>query len=318
MRRHPHNPGSASGGRSRRPLSDDPLVRHAGDPRRRQILEQRHLRLREQRRRATQRALYLQIAALVTVVSLLVGIVWTVTRDPAPTAASGQAHAGTVAELADKMAVAKKPPGDPTPFFARYRSLHLYLPIPPGTLTEIAFHQASSDVALHMESLLPDADMGTAASTRGTGRVKVVDQTAGPAELKGEVLRMWRSNRTGPPDTAVDIGAAPGTPVFAPVTGTVVEVRAYRLYDKHDDYEIHIQPAGWPEIDVVLIHVDAPCVEAGDQVFGGLTQIAEVRRLSDRVDHQLGGYTADGGDHVHIQLNRTAVPGRLDGLTEGS
>jgi hypothetical protein len=31
--------------------------------------------------------------------------------------------------------------------------------------------------------------------------------------------------------------------------------------------------------------------------------------LSDRVTHQLGDYTPDAGDHVHIQLNRVEESG---------
>lgn len=122
---------------------------------------------------------------------------------------------------------------------------------------------------------------------------------------------MWRSNRSGAPDSAIDVGAPPGTPVYAPVTGEVIGVRAYRLYDKYDDYEIHIQPTGWPEVDVVLIHIDNVSVEVGDHVIGGVTPLAGVRLLSDRVTHQISAFTKDGGDHVHVQLNRLEVPGKL-------
>ncbi len=121
-----------------------------------------------------------------------------------------------------------------------------------------------------MESLLPDADMVLAEQNKGTGRPApaVGEDDNGPNILEGTVLRMWRSNRTGPPDTAVDVCAPVGSPVYAPVTGEVVEVRPYLLYEKYDDYEIHIRPSGWPEIDLVMIHVDDPAVSAGDHVIG--------------------------------------------------
>ena len=48
----------------------------------------------------------------------------------------------------------------------------------------------------------------------------------------------------------------PGTPVYAPVSGEVLEVRPYYLYGEYADFEIHITPNGWAEVDVVLIHVD--------------------------------------------------------------
>ncbi len=203
-------------------------------------------------------------------------------------------------------------PSDPvTPLFASYGDLQLFLPIAEEHLIEVAFHQAAFDNALPMESYAPDADMSAAADKRGTGR-KPPELEAGeapPAILGGEVLRMWRSNRTGAPDTAADIGAAPGSPVYSPVTGIVIEVKPYLLYDKYDDLEIHIQPAGYPDIDLVIIHVTDPTVQAGDHVVGGVTRIASVRLMSDKYRPQLGDYTPDAGDHVHMQLNRVEHPG---------
>jgi hypothetical protein len=184
--------------------------------------------------------------------------------------------------------------------------MQLHLPVPLNSLTEIAFHQASNPLALPMESLLPDADPESANGKRGTGRISARedDESDEPAVLEGKVIRMWRSNRRGNPDTAADVGALPGTPVFAPVSGTVIEVKPYDLYGKYADVEIHIRPEGWPEADLVMIHLTDPTVRAGDIVVGGLTRIAAVRLLSDRVHHQIADYTPDGGDHTHVQLNR--------------
>ncbi|HET6497430.1 MAG TPA: hypothetical protein VFH17_00030 [Coriobacteriia bacterium] len=203
------------------------------------------------------------------------------------------------------------PQAPATPVFATYRTLQLHLPVAVKDVTEIAFHQASGASALAMTSLLPDADPALADNKRGTGRAASGQDAdaEGPSALGGQVIRMWRTNRTGPPDTAADVGARPGAPVIAPVSGTVVEVRPYLLYGEHEDIEIHIQPTGWPEIDLVMIHVTDPTVAPGDVVVGGVTRIASVRLLSDRVTHQLSEYTPDGGDHVHFQLNRVTEPG---------
>jgi len=116
----------------------------------------------------------------------------------------------------------------------------------------------------------------------------------------------------GSPTTAADIGGAPGTDVFAPVTGTVVQVRPYLLYEKYDDIEIHIRPDGADDLDVVLIHVTDASVEAGDRVTGGVTRIAAVRQMSGLIDLQLAGYTGDGGDHTHMQVNKMVEPGEPD------
>ena len=110
--------------------------------------------------------------------------------------------------------------------------------------------------------------------------------------------------------------ADPGTAVWSPVTGVVVQVRPYRLYDRHDDFEIHIRPDGWSDVDVVLIHVEDVAVEAGGRVFAGATRIASVRKMSDKMEMQLAGYTSNGGDHVHLQLNLIEDPASLPNLGE--
>ncbi|MGB4593421.1 MAG: hypothetical protein WBI63_06565 [Coriobacteriia bacterium] len=209
---------------------------------------------------------------------------------------------------------------DATPMLANYRSLYLRLPIDPSKITQVAFHQASGDKAFHMTALVPDADMVQAAKLKhaplSTAASGSAETSSGASSIwNGTVLRLWRSNRRGTPDTAIDVGTEPGTDVYSPVTGTVLQVRPYKLYNKHADYEIHIKPDGWADVDVVLIHVDDVSVVAGDRVLGGITRIACVRKMSDRVDLQLGGYTRNGGDHVHVQLNQVDVPGKLEELT---
>lgn len=204
----------------------------------------------------------------------------------------------------------------PTPVFAEQQSTRLHLAIDAAQLTAVAFHQAAGDSALHLSSLVPDADMALAAELKAVPPVTPQEGTD-QGLWEGVCLRLWRSGRGGEPDTAVDMGADPGTPVWSPVTGVVVEVRPYLLYDKHEDYEIHIRPEGRDDVDVVLIHVTDVAVKAGDRVKGGVTQLAAVRRMSDKIDIQLGGYTTNGGDHVHVQLNRIAVGGALT-ATDGS
>jgi len=216
-----------------------------------------------------------------------------------------------IAVSTDQEMGAASEPVAPTPFFASYRSLQICLPIRPEEVTLLAFHQASGDKALSMDSLVPDADMSQFSEDATDTDAPSQDTYAPSAIWNGEALRMWRSNRTGAPDTAADIGAAPDTQVVAPVSGTVITVRGYLLYDKYEDYEIHIQPHGWPEVDLILIHVTEPSVAAGDEVLAGVTPIAKVRLLSDRIHVQLADYTDGGGDHVHLQLNEVEVTGKL-------
>jgi hypothetical protein len=200
-----------------------------------------------------------------------------------------------------------EPEPDPTPLFAEYKGLKLHVPVSLGALTEVGFHQASYRYALHLKNLMGTADMTAAKANRGTGRNLSAQESGDDAVLTGSALKMWRGpNDT--PDSAVDVGAPPGTPVLAPLSGTVVLVKPYKLYDKYDDVRIHIQPEGRPDLDLVLIHVQNPTVRAGDKVRAGRTQVGEVRKLSDKVTLQLRTYVKDEGNHVHLQLNNARDP----------
>ncbi|MFU8890410.1 MAG: hypothetical protein ACNA76_01945 [Anaerosomatales bacterium] len=279
------------------------------------VCASRRARQRAARERAKRQRRAILAAALVVAVFV---IGWK-TASPGTTAAlTDLVTPSTRPSILPTSAEPDEPEGPATPLFATYRSLDLHLTVAEEDLTELAFHQAAGPNALPMESLLPDADPELADHKRGTSRVipqRDPDATE-PALLTGEVIRMWRANRTGPPDTAADIGALSGAAVYAPVDGTVIEVKPYLLYGVHEDIEIHIQPIGWPEIDLVIIHVTDPTVAAGELVVGGVTRIASVRLLSDRVNHQLADYTPDAGDHIHMQLNRVEEPGATEGAGE--
>jgi hypothetical protein len=191
---------------------------------------------------------------------------------------------------------------DPTPILASRGNVILRLPVAVDDLTEVGFHQASYDYALSMETPLPDADMESVKAKKSSARDKSLQQAGPDAVLTGSVLRMWR-DRPGKPDSALDVGAAPGSTVFAPVEGTVVLVKPYDLYGKYPDVQIHVRPDANAKIDCVLIHVADPVVKAGDHVSAGVTPIGAVRKLADRMNMQLGHYTPEGGNHVHVQLN---------------
>lgn len=281
-------------------------------------LEGRLARARRQQERAKRRAIGWMLAA-VLVVSMASFGWWNASERRAAADPFIPATPGSVSSSAAAHDTGSEPafrqgrkPADPTPIFGAYRSLQLRLPVPVATLTEVGFHQAAYTYALHMTTPLAEADNSDTKDAHGTGRDADAQPTGPDAVLQGEFIRMWRS-RPGNPDSAVDVGANPGSAVFSPVTGTVIKIKEYKLYGKHDDYEIHIQPKGWPTIDLVIIHVTDLSVAVGDEVVGGVTRIAAVRKLSDRVHHQLRDYTGDGGDHVHIQLNNSRDP-RYKGL----
>lgn len=246
---------------------------------------------------------------LMTIIVLAIGlsaIAWTLTWGGTDRGAPAAEPAAAVAAATTPKP--REPERDPTPLIAEEGGTEIHLAIDPNELTAIAFHQASGDYALHMTSLVPDADMATANALKAVPPV-AEDATFDDGVWHGCVLRLWRSNRSGQPDSALDMGAAPGTAVWSPISGTVIEVRPYLLYEKHEDFEVHIRPSGRDDIVAVLIHVQDVKVKAGDSVKGGVTQIGAVRQMSDKINIQLGGYTTNGGDHTHFQLNRYPAEG---------
>ncbi len=273
---------------------------------------QQRAREREQRRNAI-----IAIGAAVALVVALGGWRWASDRRAAanpvaeatstvtPIAGSRSIASQAIAKM--RSANAEKP-AQPTPIFANYKKLQLRLPVPVNRLTEIGFHQASYGYALDMDTPMPDAKLSTAANKQGTSRDTSAQPTGADAVLVGSVLRMWRP-RPGKPDTAVDVGARPGTVVMAPVSGQIIKIKSYKLYGKWSDYEIHIRPDGYPKLDLVMIHITDLTATVGQHVDGGVTPIGHVRKLSDKVSHQLRDYVrGGGGDHTHIQINDTTDP----------
>ncbi|MBO7674724.1 MAG: hypothetical protein J6S63_06905 [Atopobiaceae bacterium] len=196
-----------------------------------------------------------------------------------------------------------------TPLIARIGDVEFRSPIAPADLTGVLFHQASYDYALVFSTELPEADPEKALEKRST-RINH-DQQEGEW-LDAEALHIWRTTDTTPMDTSIDVGATAGTVVRSPVTGTVVLVVDYMLYDQVPDIRIHIQPDGAPDMDCVLIHTQDPLVKAGDRVEAGVTEISHVRDIQkDLIDVQLSFYTPEGvgGNHTHVQANDANAKG---------
>jgi len=284
-------------------------------------VEGRIARHRRQQERAQRRNLVLAACVAVALLVALGGWRWASDRRAAAnpvgetTATAGvgaipiaSSRSFTSKAIATMRSSNKPKPAPPTPIFANYKKLQLHVPVPVARLTEIGFHQASYAYALPMDSPMPDAKLSSAANKVGTSRDTSAQPTGADAVLVGSVLRMWRP-RPGKPDTAADVGGRPGTVVIAPVSGTVVKIKAYKLYGKWDDYEIHIRPEGYPKLDLVMVHVNDLTITVGDEVEAGVTPIAHIRKLSDKVSHQLRDYVkGGGGDHVHVQINDATDP----------
>jgi hypothetical protein len=221
-----------------------------------------------------------------------------------------------------KSVVATEAPAGPTPVFASLRGATLRLPVSASAVTVLAFHQSAYRdtvalkplVALGSPARARKAATAARATIKAGGEATVAATPEGGAEdgegvWTGSALQLWRSTSGGARNSAVDCGAAPGTPVLSPVDGVVMQVRPYKLYGRYADFEIHIKPDAWSDLDVIVLHVTNPAIAAGTRVVGGVTRIAQVRALSRVLSGmQLRTYTLDGGNHTHVQVNRIPRP----------
>ena len=194
----------------------------------------------------------------------------------------------------------------PTPFIAQGDGVTLHSAVRADQLTEILIHNASYSYACALTTQLTEATNVDVMAAHGTGRV-ASEQPTGDNWLTGEFIRCYRDGNAGPKMSAIDCGGAVGATVYAPVSGTVVKVKKYKLYNEYPDIQIHIQPDGRSDLDVVLIHLENAQVQEGDQVIGGVTPIAQIRDVYAYIgeEMQLKQYTAEGdnGNHTHIQIN---------------
>ena len=153
--------------------------------------------------------------------------------------------------------------------FATVRGVTLYPPSRHVRL--IGFHQASYRVAQEMSP---------------TGR---------------HGMRTLPSRRRGTPrQSAADVAVVPGTPIYAPVSGTVVEAHHYMLYGKYPDTKIRIVPDDNPGELVTMLHVTGPRVHVGQHVTAKTSQIAAHATFFpfwSQIENTTGR-----GPHVHVEV----------------
>lgn len=199
----------------------------------------------------------------------------------------------------------------PTPIMSESSGITMHSAVAMEDLTEILIHNASYAYANEITTQLKEAKNTDIIAAHGTGRV-ASEQPTGDKWMTGEFIRCFREGNAGPVMSAIDCGGPVGATVYAPVTGEVILVKQYKLYNEIDDYRIHIRPEGRSDLDVVLIHLTDVTVKAGDKVTAGVTPMAKIRDVFQYLGDsmQLKNYTAEGdnGNHTHIQVNNANHP----------
>ena len=108
--------------------------------------------------------------------------------------------------------------------------------------------------------------------------------------------------------SALDVGGAPGTNVFAPVNGTIVGLTPYIVAGRRFGSRIDIQPQSAPSLIVSITQVRAdPSLTVGVNVVSGASRIGAVADLATVERQALARYTNDAGNHVSIELRPAAT-----------
>lgn len=122
--------------------------------------------------------------------------------------------------------------------------------------------------------------------------------------------------RIAGPMSAADVVVKPDARIIAPVTGQVTRAENYTLYCKHTDAVIEIAPAANPNWRVKVLHISGLSVGVGDQVVGGITEIA-ARPTELPFDSQVDRHSAlSAVRHVHIEVVDPSIPNVVKPGTE--
>jgi hypothetical protein len=187
------------------------------------------------------------------------------------------------------------PPPRPLKLASR-GGVNLYVPIDRSRITAIVYHQVAGSDTL---DLTPSGNLLNAGIVDRIERQIIGNSASGPDYFIA-------SGSTA----SVDVGATAGTQVYAPVNGTIVGITPMILNGARWGDQVSIQPQADPSVVVVVsnIHAD-PSLRIGIPVTSTQdpTLLGTVADLSKVLKMELARYTADSGNHAHIELRPTPV-----------
>lgn len=187
-------------------------------------------------------------------------------------------------------------PSAPTPIVA-VSGIRLLVP---SMDTVIAgFHEAAMPGSLEMASVAPLEKNHNPKPMPAIAKTQ--DEQVAP------VMVLPTRDRAQPPSSAIDVAIPAGKQVTAPVDGTVTAVLPYTLYGQHPDHRIEIQPAGRPDLRVIMIHVSDVSVASGDQLKGGETVVAGSATqfpFESQIDRFAIEKVGKALPHVHMEVKK--------------
>ena len=177
-------------------------------------------------------------------------------------------------------------------------AVHLQLPVSQSAVTAIGYHHAG-DGSMQLQPVGRQGNAGLFA--------RIWHKLAG----SGDTRLVWYQLRgdRGPGTSALSVGAAPGTDVYAPVDGTVVGISEFVLSNRTYGARIDIRPTIAPGVVVSLTRLRAdPALTVGSTVAAAKTKVGVVLDLSSAEKQALARYTHDKGNNVSLSVRPAAVP----------
>jgi hypothetical protein len=176
--------------------------------------------------------------------------------------------------------------------------VHLQLPVSQSAVTALGYYHAG-DGSMALQPVGRQGNAGLFA------RIWHKIAGSGDTRLTWYQLRGDRGRGT----SALSVGAAPGTDVYAPVDGTVVGITDFVLSSRTYGARIDIRPTTAPGVVVSLIRLRAdPALTVGSTVASGRTKVGVVLDLAGVERQALARYTQDRGNNVTLSVRLAAVP----------
>ena len=175
--------------------------------------------------------------------------------------------------------------------------LTIELPVNQSRVTAIGYH-AAADGALELTPLGAQANQG------------LLKRVARSIFGGGSGWPHWYllSGSQGTGTSALDVGAPPGTDVYAPVDGTIVGIEKVVLDGKVHGQRIDIQPTDAPSLVVSVADIAAdPSLTVGSALRAGASKLGELLDLSHIETQTLARYTNDAGNHVLVEVHPAAT-----------
>jgi len=228
-----------------------------------------------------------RLVVLTVVAGALLGTLFVTAFGQGATRDASQALPGPASRLL--------PVGPPTPLtVALHSGLRIQLPVAQGRVSAIGYHSSN-------DGGLPLAPLGHQGNEGVLSRLahKIFGGGHG-----GFVYYQLSGGET----VVLDVGAVPGTDVYAPVDGTVVGISDYILDGRPFGSRIDIQPSAAPSLVVSLTHLSPdPALTVGSTIAASSTKVGRIVDLSGVEKQALSKYTQDAGNHVAIELRPAAT-----------